>query len=110
MQKTWPDSSQVEQKVQQQSRQQPPKQQQPPRQQNNPYAKPMLRKCFKYREPRYRSNVCRSKNLNLVEVEVREAEMNDVGDEDDEEALELKAYEGELLKLYCAKKFIGVEI
>lgn len=67
-QKTWPGSSQVQQKVQQQ-----PKQQQPLRQQNNPYAKPMPRKCFKYKEPGYISNDCCSKNLNLVKAEVGEA-------------------------------------
>lgn len=72
-QKTSPGSSQVQQKVQQQSRQQPPKQQQPLRQQNNPYAKPMPRKCFKYKEPGYISNDCCSKNLNLVKAEVGEA-------------------------------------
>ena len=73
------------------------RQQQAPRQQNNPYKKPMPSKCFKCRELGHRSNDCRYKNLNLVEAEVGEAEVNDVENEGDEEALELEVDEGELL-------------
>ena len=55
-------------------------------------------------------NDCRSKNLNLVEVESSEAKVNDIKDEGGENALELEADEGELLncivqKILLAPKF-----
>lgn len=43
----------------------------------------MLNKCLKCGEPGHRSNERCPKNLNLVEVEVSKAEVNDVEDEDD---------------------------
>ena len=70
----------------------------------------MSNKCFKCGEPRHRSSDCCSKNLNLVEVEVGEAKMNEVKDRKDKEALALEADEGELLncivlKFLLASKF-----
>ena len=58
---------------------------------------------LKCREPRHRSSDCSYKNLNLVEAEVGEAEVNNVNDGDDGEALELEAYEGELLNCIVQK-------
>lgn len=98
-QKTWAGSSQA----QQQLRHQPSRQQLPPRQLNNPYAKPILNKCLKCREPRHRSNEYRPKNLNLVKTKVSKVEVNDVEDGDDEEALGLEANEGELLNCIVQK-------
>lgn len=56
----------------------------PPKQQINSYAKSMLNKCLKYREPSHRSNDCRLKIFNLLEAEAGDVEVNDVvKDKDD---------------------------
>lgn len=110
-QRTRVESSQMQQPLQQQLRQQPSRQQQPPRQQsqNNPYAKPILNKCLKWREPNHQLNDCRSKNLNLVEAKVDEIEINIIENGNDEEALELKANEGEMLSCIVQKILLALK-
>ena len=66
----------------------------------------MPNKCFKCGEPGHRLSNCHSKNLNLVEAEVGEAEVNDIEDEDDEESLELEVDKGELLNCIVQKKLL----
>ena len=69
----------------------------------------MPNKCFKCGEPGHRSSGCCFKNLNLVEAEASEEEVNDVEDIYDEEVLELKADDGELLNYIVQKNLLALK-
>lgn len=69
----------------------------------------MSNKCLKCRELGHRSSDCYSKKLNFVEAKVGKAEMNDVEDGDDEEALELEVDERELLNCIMQKILLALK-
>lgn len=54
-------------------------------------------------------NDCRSKNLNSVEAEVDEIEINIIENGNDEDALELKANEGEMLSCIVQKILLALK-